>query len=57
MLFQTRKIFVHLRKIWTKPFNSYGLVLGSLYELFEASKCQLRSSLWRDKALTFHQQD
>jgi len=27
-----------LQKIWTKPLNSYGLVLQSLYELFEASK-------------------
>jgi len=27
-----------LQKIWNKPLNSYGLVLRSLYELFEASK-------------------
>jgi len=29
---------VSLQKIWTKPLNSYGLVLRPLYELFEASK-------------------
>jgi len=32
------KVIVSLQKIWTKPLNSYGLVLRSLYELFEASK-------------------
>jgi len=24
--------------VWTKPLNLYGLVLNSLYELFEASQ-------------------
>jgi len=32
---------VSLQKFWTKPLN-YGLVLLSLYELFEALKWWLR---------------
>jgi len=43
------KAILSLQKIWTKPLNSYGLVLRSLYELFEASKCQMHSCLWRDR--------
>jgi len=27
-----------LQTIWTKPLNSYGLAVWSLYERFEASK-------------------
>jgi len=33
------KMIESLQKIWTKPLNPYGLVLWSLDELFEASKC------------------
>jgi len=29
------KVIVSLQKIWSKPLNSYGLVLRSLYELYE----------------------
>jgi len=37
--------------------DSYGLVLRSLYELLEATKCQLHSCQWRDRNLSFHQKD
>jgi len=36
----------------TKPLNSYGLVLRSLYELFEASKWKLN-----DRKLRIQQKD
>jgi len=32
------KMTMSLQKMWTKPLNSYGLILQPLYELFEASK-------------------
>jgi len=44
-------------KFWAKPLKLYGLVLQSLYELFEASKWLLCSCQWKDKSLRFHQKD
>jgi len=34
----SNKTIVSLQNIWTKPLNSYGLDLRTLYELFEALK-------------------
>jgi len=36
-IFSSYKAIESLQKIWTKLFDSYGLVLQSLYELFEAT--------------------
>ncbi len=37
-IFSSYKAIKSLHTSWDKPLNSYGLILQSLYELFEASK-------------------
>ncbi len=38
-IFSSYKAIKSLHTSWDKPLNSYGLILQSLSELFEASKC------------------
>jgi len=44
-------VIVSLQRIWSKPLNSYGLVLQSLYEPLEASKCSCQRKV---RNLRFH---